>query len=336
MGLFGIQGNPLTWAGDVGNFAGDKFREASGTGMRMGTQLGQTLGFIPPDKMAAQQAEAAAFDTSKTDEDRLKMMALVAQLEAQARGEGPSVAQNQLQQATDQNVRQAAQMGINLGAGGPRAANLKAILDTQANTQQGSANQSAILKATEQLQAQQQLQALLGGLRGQDIGVMGAMQGAQQQANLFNTNMRSQYDQMNAAAAQAAQERFQKYALGALGAASGGVGTLASSGMLSGLPNPFKSGGGSSGGGTSGAAGSAGSGIGSAGGGGGGGGGMWHGGPVVPGKAAVMGDSGTNDTVPAMLSPGEIVLPRSVAQAEDAPDRAAEFVKALKRKKRAA
>lgn len=44
---------------------------------------------------------------------------------------------------------------------------------------------------------------------------------------------------------------------------------------------------------------------------------MAHGGPV---------DSPSNDTVPAMLSPGEIVLPVSVAQSPDAEARAAEFV----------
>ncbi len=49
-------------------------------------------------------------------------------------------------------------------------------------------------------------------------------------------------------------------------------------------------------------------------------------GAVVPGKAKVKGDSLKNDTVPAVLSPGEIVIPRSIAQGKDAPKRAAEFV----------
>lgn len=38
------------------------------------------------------------------------------------------------------------------------------------------------------------------------------------------------------------------------------------------------------------------------------------GGGVVPGQARVPGDSPANDTVPAMLSPGEVVLPRSAVQ----------------------
>jgi hypothetical protein len=52
------------------------------------------------------------------------------------------------------------------------------------------------------------------------------------------------------------------------------------------------------------------------------GGGAAHG-ALVGGKANVPGDSPQNDTVPAMLSPGEIVLPRSVAHD---PEKAKEFV----------
>ena len=37
-------------------------------------------------------------------------------------------------------------------------------------------------------------------------------------------------------------------------------------------------------------------------------------GGMVPGKAAVMGDSSRNDTVPALLSPGEAVIPRTLMQ----------------------
>lgn len=46
-------------------------------------------------------------------------------------------------------------------------------------------------------------------------------------------------------------------------------------------------------------------------------------GAYIQGKANVPGDSPKNDTVPAMLSPGEIVLPRSVAHD---PEKAKEFV----------
>jgi hypothetical protein len=56
-------------------------------------------------------------------------------------------------------------------------------------------------------------------------------------------------------------------------------------------------------------------------------------GMTVPGKAVVKGDSLKNDKVPARLSPGEIVIPRSIAQHPQAPSKAAEFVKAIMAKK---
>lgn len=52
-------------------------------------------------------------------------------------------------------------------------------------------------------------------------------------------------------------------------------------------------------------------------------------GAMVPGKAEVKGDSLKNDKVKALLSPKEIVLPRSVTMAEDAPDKAKAFVAEL-------
>lgn len=56
-------------------------------------------------------------------------------------------------------------------------------------------------------------------------------------------------------------------------------------------------------------------------------------GGYVPGQAQVNGDSQSNDTVPALLSPGEIVLPRSVTKSSN-PDKAAvEFLQALRAKK---
>lgn len=53
----------------------------------------------------------------------------------------------------------------------------------------------------------------------------------------------------------------------------------------------------------------------------------------VPGKAAIKGDDTKNDTVDARLSPGEIVIPRSIAQGPNAPQRSAEFVRQVLAKK---
>lgn len=56
-----------------------------------------------------------------------------------------------------------------------------------------------------------------------------------------------------------------------------------------------------------------------------------HGGKI-PGRAPVKGDSSENDTVPAVLSPGEVVLPRTVTNAKDAGNKAKEFVDSIQRK----
>lgn len=53
----------------------------------------------------------------------------------------------------------------------------------------------------------------------------------------------------------------------------------------------------------------------------------------VPGRAPVFGDDEANDTVRAMLSPGEIVIPRSIALGPNAPEQAADFVRAVQARK---
>jgi hypothetical protein len=53
----------------------------------------------------------------------------------------------------------------------------------------------------------------------------------------------------------------------------------------------------------------------------------------VPGKASVRGDSQKNDTVNAKLSPGEVIIPRSVMQSDDPIKGAAAFVAAVMAKK---
>lgn len=58
---------------------------------------------------------------------------------------------------------------------------------------------------------------------------------------------------------------------------------------------------------------------------------MMGGGPV-PGQAPYAGDTTKNDVVPAMLSPGEVVLPRSVVQGPNMEAKVVEFMRHLKGK----
>jgi hypothetical protein len=69
---------------------------------------------------------------------------------------------------------------------------------------------------------------------------------------------------------------------------------------------------------------------------------MSEGGPVpmsfvgggnVPGQAQVQGDSQQNDIVPAYLSPGEAVVPRTVMQSDNPPAEAAAFIEHLLRRR---
>ncbi len=52
----------------------------------------------------------------------------------------------------------------------------------------------------------------------------------------------------------------------------------------------------------------------------------------VPGKAKVQGDSKDNDTQPTMLSPGEVVIPRSIMNSPQMEKKAIEFLRHLKSK----
>ena len=260
---------------------------------------------------------AGAIDQTQGNQSRGAQMALLAQLQAQAAGRGPSLAQMQLQQATDQNMQQAMSMGLSSQAQGmnPGSA-LRAASRARAGIQGQSAAQSAMLRLMEQQQAQQQLAGLSTNMRGQDLGVAG------QQAGL-DLNRQGQeaaiHKQNNPGwgAEIAAVGQALPVIGGMFNPKGGGGGNQLHSSVSQGssMAQPEFTGlypqmrsGGSPVGGNHGLLGYA------------------HGGPV---------DSPQNDTVPAMLSPGEIVLPVSVAQAVDAPERAAAFVEMIRREHRA-
>jgi hypothetical protein len=62
-------------------------------------------------------------------------------------------------------------------------------------------------------------------------------------------------------------------------------------------------------------------------------GGMFYEGGQVPGQAQVPGDHPANDTVPALVSPGEVILPRTVAEQIPGDDPVEAIVKLLGRTK---
>lgn len=111
--------------------------------------------------MASQLAQQQA-------QTRAAQWGLIQQLQGQAAGTGPSLAQAQLQQATDRNMQQAMAMGVSQRGAGQTAA-LHNIAGQRAGIGQQMAGDSAMLRLQEQMAAQQQLGGLLGGMYGQDM-----------------------------------------------------------------------------------------------------------------------------------------------------------------------
>lgn len=242
------------------------------------------------------------------------------QLSAMAQGNGPSVAAQQQQLGLNQaNQQFASALGSSKGLNPALAARM-AARQNEANTQ-NLLGQSGLLRAQEQMGAYGAAGNVLGQMRAQDLE--NQQSARQYQLGLGNlANSQNQINVQNLAQAQGlnqntANQNAQNQA-GLLGA------FMQSSGQfMSGMSKMW---GGAHGG-------EAGKDF-------GGNNAMKEkafldaiakhselkAGGKVPGQAKVKGDSKENDTVPAMLSPGEIVIPRSIAKD---PEAAKDFVQAI-------
>jgi hypothetical protein len=251
--------------------------------------------------------------------------ALAQQLSQQAMGVGPNPVQAQLAQNTAANTaNQAALMA------GQRGVGQNAGMVARQAAMQGGANQQQMVGQAATLQAQQQLAAQQALMQQQQA--MGQMAGQFMNNELSTRNsqanaaLNAQSNLLNAAVGQNSNQtrvdainsdvaggnaRAQNQLVGQMfnagsAAVTGGGGTkMAQGGMVK---RPHEQAGFASD--------------------------IMHGlamraGGMVPGKAQVKGDSPKNDTVPAMLSPGEIVIPRTALQGPDAPQKAAAFVAAV-------
>lgn len=239
-----------------------------------------------------------------------------------ANGQGPNPAQAMLNQQTGANIAsQASLMGGQRGVNQNVGLASRQIAQQGAATQQQAVGQGATMQAQQQLaalQALQQQQTAMGNTAGQISAAQNATIGgagnlsAQNQAallsaqNAYNAQQVAMRGNMNSTNANVAGVNAQGQwgLVGGLGsgagsALAGSVAGLAKGGEVKDthhamsylMGHMMKSKGG-------------------------------H----IPGKAQVKGDSYSNDTVPAMLSPGEIVVPRS--KAKD-PEKAAAFAKAI-------
>jgi hypothetical protein len=159
---------------------------------------------------------------------------LLKQMQAQAAGTGPSVAQRQLAQTTGQNVaQQAALLAGQRGASANVGLAGRQIGQAGTQAQQQAAGQSATLRAQEQLANQQALAGLTGQQIGQisgaqQLGIQGT-QGAQE--NILNAIYRQ--NAVNAGIA-AGNQQFQSGLVGGLigGGASALKGAFAEGGEV--------------------------------------------------------------------------------------------------------
>jgi hypothetical protein len=237
-----------------------------------------------------------------------------------AQGMGPNPATALLNQQTGQNnAAQAALMA------GQRGVSANPALASRQIAQMGAANQQNAIGQGAALQAQQSLGAI--GQQGNMANQMASnlLQGAQQQGQLANAGMQTFLGANQAANDTNASIDRNNSSMMLKGLAGAGQAMQGMSGMMGGGAKPMADGGAvpepepmslldflnSSPTPTSSPE-------------------LMSRGSVVPGKARVKGDSVKNDVVPALLSPGEIVVPRS--HAKD-PKKAAAFARAVAARK---
>lgn len=217
--------------------------------------------------------------------------ALAGQLQQAALGNGPSIAQQQLGQALGQAQNTAAsQMAGARGLNPALAARL--IGQNQAAQAQGAAGQSAMLKFQEQMAGRQELANVLANQRAGNINMFGGATGAQGQQNATNVQNQLGAQQINAGIAQQNTAQQNQITGGLLGAAAG-------AGMMGAFGKDAAP--------IAGAI-------------------LKYDGGKIEGNEVVSGDSPKNDNVPAMLSAGEIVIPKSAASSKE---KAKEFIEHL-------
>lgn len=174
---------------------------------------------------------------SRAQQNQLSQM-----LMDQANGIGPSLAQAQLQSGTDRNMQQAAalmgaQRGMNSGAA------MRQLAMQRAGIGQEAAQQSGMLRLTEQLKAREQLGTVLGQMRGGDL----ASQEAQNKmlADMVANGLTLEQAKLKLAWMQAQQAQANRGALlnsignavshGAMGNSGLGQGSTGTSGAGGGL-----------------------------------------------------------------------------------------------------
>jgi hypothetical protein len=207
-------------------------------------------------------------------------------LRAQANGQGPSVAQAMMNNSLQQNVANTNALAASAkGNSNPILAQRMAMQQNSQSAQQ-AAQMGAVGRMQEQLNAQGQLGGALANMRNQDMQNSGLFNNLG--LNYNNLALQNKGAGLSASNANLTQDMNAKNINASIATGNTAAQNAATQTVVGGVL---------SGGAKVGAAIATGA----------------HTGGVVPGKATVKGDSIQNDKVPMALSPGEIVIPKTMS-----------------------
>lgn len=154
---------------------------------------------ITAERISRSRVREVGADTIGTSQFRGSQAELIKALQAQSRGEAPSIAEMQAKRAGERALAQ--QMAMAAGArGSQQALARRTAAQQQAQIGADIAATSAQARLAEQLQAQQQLGQVAGQARGQDLQRNTQQAMLRQQAELANQGIDMQIEAANAAA----------------------------------------------------------------------------------------------------------------------------------------
>jgi hypothetical protein len=153
---------PATGAPDTGGLMADRSRYLSAYDEWMNQQ--RQPGVTPPPQVSAN------IDDGQGQQIRGDQVDYLGALKARAAGQGPSVAQAQMNQGISAAARSSLGMAAQARGADAAAARRQAILGN-ADAGARASGDAALLRATEQTQAQQLYGGALAGVRGQDTGL---------------------------------------------------------------------------------------------------------------------------------------------------------------------
>lgn len=206
-----------TWGGGIGTTLGlQSTYAAGGADLQNGTNASQlNQSYKNSNEALENQGAYATSLIPQAEQGENAQSQLAGQFMAQANGEGPNVARNQLNEATGQNVaNQAALMASQRGSSANTGLIARQAAQQGAATQQEAAGQAATLGAQQQIAAQQNAASLANTQVGQagnaltnlsqgQQGEQNILQNANTAVNNANVGMQSNINSTNAQTAAA-------------------------------------------------------------------------------------------------------------------------------------